>query len=219
MKIFQKRLLLDNDFDKLIHHLRGRELSKLNSEISGTACHIGCAGKWYFEWISEHITGIEQNIGIEYYLPEPSDLPLNVKWLKETAGFFPSVENDSVDWVFSGQNIEHLWIEDFMGFFLESNRVLKQGGRISIDTPNQTITQAIGWNHSQHFAEFTVEDIEELLLLAGFRIDEAIGLFPANLSKIAPNELLNLKKHSQKWSYFDKAKRNPSQSFIFWINF
>lgn len=206
------------NFDELIHDLRSSELDLIGSKVSGTALHIGCAGSWYFQWVGTRTPKIQRNIGVEFYLEEPPDLPGNVEWLKETAGAFPSVTTNSVDWVFSGQNIEHLWIEDFIGFFIETNRVLKLGGRLTIDTPNSIITQAIGWNHPQHFAEFSLGEICELLALAGFKIDEKIGIFPSNLKKIEPVQLLNLGSHSKKMKYFRKARKKPNESFIFWIN-
>ena len=215
---FSEPIKSDLNFDELIHDLRGTELERIGSKLSGTALHIGCAGSWYFEWVSRRTPTIQRHIGVEFYLDEPFDLPRNVEWLKETAGAFPSVKADSVDWVFSGQNIEHLWIEDFIGFFKEANRALKLGGRLTLDTPNSKITQAIGWNHPQHFAEFTLEEICELLILAGFKIDEKIGIFPSNLRRIEPVNLLNLEAHSKKLKYFHKARKKPSESFIFWIN-
>jgi hypothetical protein len=217
--LLQKTRIESNvNFDELIHDLRGSELERIGSKLKGTALHIGCAGSWYFEWVICRTPTIQRHIGVEFYLEKPLDLPRNVDWLKETAGAFPSVMANSVDWIFSGQNIEHLWIEDFVGFFIEASRVLKLGGRLTLDTPNSKITQAIGWNHSQHFAEFTLEEICELLILAGFKIDEKIGIFPSNLKKIEPVELLNLQAHSKKLKYYRKARKKPSESFIFWIN-
>lgn len=141
-----------------------------------------------------------------------------MKWFKETAGNFPSVETESMDWVFSGQNIEHLWFEDFLGFFIEANRVLKFGGILSLDTPNRDITSRIGWNHPQHFAEFSCNEIVELLELAGFQVNSEIGIFPTNFNKIQPNKMLNLNEHGSNWRYFKNARKNPRGSFIFWIN-
>ncbi|WP_210332908.1 class I SAM-dependent methyltransferase, partial [Methylosinus sp. H3A] len=61
-------------------------------------------------------------------MPRPETLPANVTWIVNTAGNMESVGSSSCDIVFSGQNIEHLWPGEILGFLAEAARVLKPGG-------------------------------------------------------------------------------------------
>ena len=44
------------------------------------------------------------------------------------------------------------------------------------DSPNRRVTEAIEWRHPEHTAELAVEEIQALLELAGFEVEELRGV-------------------------------------------
>ena len=210
---------LPKDFDEKIHFLRGEKLSELDPQ-AGVALHVGCSGNWYFEWINEKVeVKFDKILGLEKYSPRPLDLDENVDWISSCAGYFKNVKDSSVDWIYSGQNLEHLWERDFVGFFEEASRVCKSGGILTLDTPNVEITERIAWNHPQHVAEFTLDAVTDLLELAGFDIVKSEGIYHVDFDLIKPVKLFfGYEDEAQEQKACTKAKFSPRESFIFWIN-
>ncbi len=137
----------------------------------------GANSRWYFDWFADNYdSSPERHIGVEALAPKPDDLPDNAEWVASTLGDLSAVESGTVDLVFAGEVIEHLWADDIAGFLLESHRVLAPGGRIALDSPNRRVTQAIAWLHPEHTLEFSVDEIAELLELAGFDDVELRGV-------------------------------------------
>jgi SAM-dependent methyltransferase len=159
-------------FSELLHSLREAELYKLPR--GKTFLSAGCSGAWYFDWIQKTCRPVK-HIGIELYSPRPDLLPENSEWIASSISAFPQVADESIDIVFSGQNIEHLWTDDVVGFFLESRRVLRQDGVLVVDTPNREITGPMVWTHPEHTGEFTVEELREMFTLAGFEVTSVVG--------------------------------------------
>jgi hypothetical protein len=89
----------------------------------------------------------------------------------------PTVDDRSVDVVFSGQNIEHLWADDLFGFLCESARVLRPGGTLVVDSPNRLATDTLGWVHPEHTIELTADEASQLFVEAGFEIEVVRGLW------------------------------------------
>lgn len=114
----------------LHHALRTAEVARMPREEVRTILSAGCAGRWYFDWIAEHYTDgdVERHIGVEWYSPEPDDLPPEVTWIRNTVGEMSNVTDGEVDLVFSGQNVEHLSAQDVVAFLGEAHRVLRPGG-------------------------------------------------------------------------------------------
>jgi hypothetical protein len=81
--------------------------------------------------------------------------------------------------VFGGQVIEHLWPDELSRFLVAAHRVLREGGWIALDSPNRRVTQAIEWLHPEHTVEFSVDEIVELLHLAGFDSVQVRGVLLA----------------------------------------
>jgi SAM-dependent methyltransferase len=82
--------------------------------------------------------------------PRPPDpLPPKVEWLQRNLGDLSPIDDGSVDLVFAGQVIEHLWPEDVAGFLAEAHRVLRPGGFLALDSPNRLVTESsAGHNRS-----------------------------------------------------------------------
>ena len=85
-----------------------------------------------------------------------------------SASRMPTVDDASVDVVFSGQNLEHLWADDLIGFLTETSRVVKPGGWLVVDSPNRLAVEQIGWVHPEHTIELSAGEACALFELAGF---------------------------------------------------
>jgi len=168
--------LLLTAFNHLLHELRTIELRNLPA-TDRVLLSAGCAGGWYFEWLEAAAGPFERHIGVELYSPRPERLPTGVTWIVETASHMPTIEPASVDVVFSGQNFEHLWIDDMAGFLGEAYRVLRPGGHLVVDSPNRLATEALAWVHPEHTIELTADEAVELFTLAGFDVETVRGLW------------------------------------------
>lgn len=205
------------DFNELFHRLRTLELRHLPID-GGTILSAGCSGAWYFDWLEECAGPFERHIGVELYSPEPADLPANVTWIPQSASSMPGVADGSVDLVFSGQNLEHLWIDDVVGFLLESNRVLRNGGTLVVDSPNRHATHALGWIHPEHTIEFSADEASELFRLAGFAERERRGLW--NCRDNSGDGWIELYSHSgDARELLDRsaARFSVDDSFAWWL--
>ncbi|MFV0525095.1 MAG: methyltransferase domain-containing protein [Acidimicrobiales bacterium] len=165
------------DMNEVLHALRTAQLGRSRAGGPSVLLSAGCSGRWYFDWVADHFGPVDHHIGVEYYSPEPDDLPGNVTWIANTVGRMEAVDDASVDVVFSGQNIEHLWPADMVGFMLEANRVLRPGGRLIMDSPNRAVTQRLRWTHPEHIIELTPDEMTELAGAAGFEVDTLVGLW------------------------------------------
>lgn len=92
------------------------------------------------------------------------------------------IENESVDFVWSGQSIEHVPAESGERMCHEVFRVLKKGGAFCLDTPNRHLTKIHthpiggGFIHPEHYIEYFPEQLEKILSRAGFTIQSALGI-------------------------------------------
>jgi SAM-dependent methyltransferase len=163
-------------FDAMLHALRGIELSRM-PRVDGAVLSAGCAGSLYFRWFERCYGPVARHVGVEFYTPEPDDLPDGVDWVKATVADMQGVADSSVELVFSGQNIEHLFGDDAVDFLLESRRVLRPGGWLVIDSPHREIAAALRWTMPEHTIEFTPAEAEELVTLAGFDVAGVRGVW------------------------------------------
>ena len=204
---------------QLLHYLRGQKLSEMPEGIDRLVS-VGCSGTWYFKWIEEMYGSVETHIGVEYYMPKPDDLPQGIRWVPNTAGHMPDIDDNSVDTIFSGQNLEHLWPEEIAGFFLESNRILEDGGLLVVDSPNRRITKRLNWTQPEHTIEITVPEARDLCYLAGFDVYECKGIWlcedPASGRLLKFDEISS----SGEWNLarrIREADEYPEFSFIWWL--
>ena len=159
------------DFNELFHQLQWRELSKLPPGAR-TVLSGGCAGFWYFEWFSEHYpTPVDRHLGVDAYAPQRESLPPGVEWVQDTLGNLESGSDETVDLIFAGRVLEHLWPGEVGGFLTEAHRVLSPGGHLVLDSPNRRVTEGLRWTQPEHTIEFTVEEAVDLLRSSRLRID------------------------------------------------
>ncbi len=205
------------NFNEFLHALRGDELERM-PRGARTFLSAGCAGSWYFHWIAERYPGIDRHIGIEAYSPRPDDLPANVQWISNSVADMREVPSGSIDLLFSGQNIEHLVLPDIGGFLSEARRVLRPGGSLVIDSPNRSIAERIGWFQPEHVIEFRVDEILELVRLAGFDVDSIRGLWQCY--DPVEHRVLGLDPHPDDASNrrrVEAAWNDPENAFVWWL--
>jgi SAM-dependent methyltransferase len=203
----------------LLHHERGERLARM-PRISGTLLSAGCSGTWYFEWVQERYGTVNKHIGLELYSPKPDDLPRNVEWIANTVGDMNDVNDQSVDLVFSGQNLEHLWPEDVVGFFVESARVTKPGGFLVIDSPNRSATADLNWSHPEHTVEMTPLEAVRLTTLAGFDVSAVHGIWLARDPSTGRALSLEPQASDGEWTLdrrLDRGRVDPDNAFLWWI--
>lgn len=206
------------DFNLLLHQIRLSQMRQVRAE-GMRMVSVGCNGREYFDVIHQMMGTPDKHIGLEAYLPKPASLPPNVDWIASSASQMDGVENDSVDLVFAGQTVEHLWERELCGFLLESSRVLVPGGRLVIDSPNHRIADLLKWNHPEHTLELRPADAVRLVELAGLRVDRLVGHW---LCEAGPG--LSLPLHPQAadevWSIERRVRdgiERPDESFSWWL--
>lgn len=218
------------DFNVFLHELRSRALTTLKTPKK--LLSAGCSGLWYFEWIDKYLGKPEKHIGLEFYSEKPENLPAHVNWIQQNVFDMSAVQTQSVDMVFSGQNVEHLWPSELAGFLMEANRILEEDGLLVIDSPNFPVCQSYCWSHPEHIIEFSVPQFVVLLGLSGFQVEQCIGLWgckinnqllpmvPGQISNsrlsrvIARTGLANNFLLRKRISY---GLRHPEHSFLWWI--
>jgi len=178
----------------------------------------GAAGSWYFEWFDAHYsTPVERHIAVEAFAPAPDPLPERVEWISASLGDLGPVQSESVDIVFGGQVIEHLWPDEISGFLSAAHRVLRRAGHLVLDSPNRRVTQAINWLHPEHTVEFTVDEIVELLELAGFEHVQVRGVLLAyDAERHRYPTLSELAAKSGRHERAERAASRPEESFVWW---
>ena len=207
------------DISHLLHHARDLAFQAAPKGVKHLVS-VGCAGKWYFDWIEKSYGQLEQHTGVEFYSPKPNDLPANSRWIANTAGHMPEIESQSADGVFSGQNLEHLWPEDVCGFFLESHRILKTGGLLIVDSPNRLLTQQYDWSHPEHTVELTPDEAINLATISGFDVTNVKGLWlceSPNKQKLLPFAEMNRFGVWNLSRRISEAEHHPNHSFLWWI--
>ncbi|WP_141710827.1 methyltransferase domain-containing protein [Paraburkholderia nodosa] len=207
------------DFNDVLHEGRSALMREMppNAERVVSA---GCSGRLYFEWIEKTYGYIPEHIGIEYYLPKPHLLPDNVTWIANTAGNMEAIADQTCDLLISGQNIEHLWPEDVVGFLMESARVLRAGSTLCVDSPNRALTARLNWTHPEHTIELTVPEIRHLLELAGFDVTKEAGIWLCEDPKTRRLLPIDPNTPDPEWSVSERifsAASKPEHSFLWWI--
>lgn len=207
------------DFSVFLHELRTRYVRSM-PQGAETFLSGGCAGTWYFHWIRENYPGrLKKHVGVEAYSPKPSDLPPEVEWIANLLGNMRDVPETSVDLVFAGETVEHVWPADLANFLAESHRVLRPGGSIVLDSPNRLMTHPLNWIQGQHTVELTLEEILELLDLAGYDEPNVKGMWLCYDRE--KHKMLGLVPNASgtdvAWRVTAAVDR-PEDSFIWWVD-
>jgi SAM-dependent methyltransferase len=204
-------------FNTHLHLLRTIELQQM-PKPENVLLSVGPADRYYFDWLEQSCGPIPTHVGVELYRPRPEELPGNVEWVEASASSMPQVADQSVDVLFSGQNIEHLSADDLNGFLLEAHRVIKSGGRLVIDSPNRLVTHQTGWRHPEHTIELSPAEARILVESAGFRVDACRGQW---LCQDSDGTWLPLSVDSNNDPEVVRrsvlAGLNPERSFCWWI--
>ena len=180
----------------------------------------GCSGRWYFDWIEQCYGRVSQHIGIEFYSPKPESLPDNVTWIVNSVSNMSDVADASIDLVFSGQNLEHLWPDEVAGFMAEAARVTREGGSLVVDSPNRSLTAPMIWSHGEHTVELTVPEMEQLMCLAGFAVTKTVGIWLCRDPRSGRLLDFDITSEDSNWSAIERllaAGTAPRDSFIWWM--
>jgi SAM-dependent methyltransferase len=177
----------------------------------------GASGAWYFDWFQSHYpSAVDRHVGVEAFAPEPDNLPPNVEWVSGSLKDLGPIPSGSVDLVFGGQVLEHLWPDELSGFLVSAHRTLRKGGCVALDSPNRRVTQSIRWDHPEHTVEFTVDEIVELLLVAGFDDIRVRGVLQAY--DTATHRYLTLPELAAQRGVegADGRTSRPEDAFVWW---
>ncbi|KUO51812.1 MAG: hypothetical protein APF82_09735 [Sphingomonadales bacterium BRH_c42] len=204
------------DFNDIIHGERGK-LLQLLPKGSRSFCSAGCAGTWYFEWVKENYGSVDRHYGVELYSPKPHNLPSYATWIENSVSDMHDVPSATIDMLFSGQNIEHLYRDDLEGFLREANRVVTPGGYFCMDSPNRAVTQELGYVQPQHVLELTVDEACELVGAAGFSVENVYGIWSCGTDTKRYASVTEFASEDEVADRCALARNDPSRSFIWWI--
>ena len=97
--------------------------------------------------------------------------------------------------------------------------MLAPGGKIAADSPNRLVTKKLGWEHPEHTVELTVEEIRELLGLAGFDDVEIRGVwlcYDPERDRVLPFDDLGRVAGWDAERRAAEAADRPEDSFVWW---
>jgi SAM-dependent methyltransferase len=203
-----------------IHEARSLALADMPAGAE-TILSAGANGSWYFDWVEKEYGKVKRHIGVEAFLPEPASLPEYVEWVAaDLAGpeGVAVVGSRTIDLVLSGQNFEHLWPDQMLAFLVESNRVLRDGGWLIVDSPNRDLTAELRWSMPEHTVELTPTEAEAIFSLAGFSVEAMKGVWLCRQG----GELLPLGPPGPRdggdsvLRRIALARNRPEDSFIWW---
>lgn len=128
------------------------EASKL---VSGNVLEIGTGSGYGVELIASHTTKFTTIDKFETDV----ELPVNVEFIKMNVPPLSGIADNTFDFVITFQVIEH--IENDSEFVKEIYRVLKNGGKLIVSTPNKKMSLT---RNPWHIREYTITELEQLLL-------------------------------------------------------
>jgi SAM-dependent methyltransferase len=200
-----------------LHELRTIELERV-PKGARRVLSVGANGRWYFDWFEKAVGIVDEHLGVEAFEPKPDDLPPYATWIPDTADHMVDVEDSSVDLVFAGQTTEHLWSAELTGFLEEAHRVLRADGLLVLDSPNRLVTEYLDWSHGGHTVELSLDEIIELVTLAGFEVISTAGIWRSEID----GRLLQLEDGLDEAVTYTRrvstAHDSPDESFIWWLN-
>ncbi len=137
--------------------------------VSGNVLEIGTGSGYGVDIIAPHAGRF---VTIDKFQTETlADAPANVEFLQMNVPPLKDIPSDSFDFVITFQVIEHIPKDHI--FLQEIHRVLKQGGKLIVTTPNKKMSIT---RNPWHVREYTVDELKQLMLRY-FRSVEALGVF------------------------------------------
>lgn len=138
--------------------------------VSGQVLEIGTGSGYGVEIIAPHT---EQFVTIDKFQADDDweRTPINVVFLQMNVPPLKDIPSNSFDYVITFQVIEHIQKDDV--FLQEIHRVLKDGGKLIVTTPNKKMSIT---RNPWHVREYTVDELKQLMLRY-FKNVEALGVF------------------------------------------
>lgn len=180
---------------------------------------VGSRGVEYILWVEQNLGRPDLHIVLSG-TPGPTDSLDGLLWIDNPADNMIDVESGSIDLVFAGQILERFWHEQLAGFFVESARILRPGGRLILDGPNREISNRLAWNHPEHTIELTPSEAVDMAGLAGFDVIKSVGHWLCEDPETGA--ILNLAdiSHAGKWTAERRILEGlgrPESSFSWWL--
>ncbi len=172
--------------DNVIHQRLLFAYEQTAKLVSGNLLEIGCgAGKGteLFAPLCTNYTAMDKNKNLIQFLSKKYP---KFRFIEANIPPFDGVINESTDTVVTQQVIEH--IEDDVFFVREIYRVLKQGGKAIITTPNKKLSLT---RNPWHVREYTADELYNLLKKYFNKVD---------LKGITGNDKV--------WDYYQKNKES-----------
>ena len=122
--------------------------------------------------------------------------------------------DDSVDFVWSGQSIEHIPYEKGRKMCEAVYRVLKRGGVFCLDTPNRLLTKIHtrdvggGFIHPEHYIEYEPAQLRKLLEDTGFVVKKALGI--CEMPETVATDIF----HYEDFMFGSQISENINESYI-----
>lgn len=174
-----------------------------SKRVSGNVLEIGTGSGYGIDIISPHT---DKFVTIDKYETNISNSENDkVEFIKMNVPPLKNIDDNSFDFVISFQVIEH--IKNDKLFVEEIFRVLKDGGKFIVTTPNikKTLTR-----NPWHIREYTVDGLEQLLINE-FKFVEKFGVFGNDkISKYYEENKKSVNKIT-KYDVFDLQHRLPRQ--------
>jgi ubiquinone/menaquinone biosynthesis C-methylase UbiE len=158
--------------------------------VSGNVLEIGTGSGYGIEYIT---ASCEKFTTVDKYETDIK-IPENVLFFKLNVPPLTNIPDNTYDYVITFQVIEHIQKDDV--FVKEIYRVLKNGGKLIITTPNKKMSLT---RNPWHVREYTISELKQLLLKRFQSIDE-FGVF--GNQKIMDYYTLN-KQSVKKFTRFD----------------
>ncbi len=137
--------------------------------VSGQVLEIGTGSGYGVDIIAPQA---ERFVTVDKYQTETlENAPANVQFLQMNVPPLAGIPSGSFDYVITFQVIEH--IQKDAVFLQEIHRVLKEGGKLIVTTPNKKMSIT---RNPWHVREYTVEELKQLMLRY-FRSVETLGVF------------------------------------------
>ncbi|MCP4551955.1 MAG: class I SAM-dependent methyltransferase [Bacteroidetes bacterium] len=158
--------------------------------VSGNVLEIGTGSGYGIEYISR---SCEKLTTVDKYETDIK-IPENVQFIKLNVPPLTNIPDNTYDYVITFQVIEHIQKDDV--FVKEAYRVLKNGGKLIVTTPNKKMSLT---RNPWHIREYTISKLKQLLFNHFQSIDE-FGVF--GNQKIMDYYALN-KQSVKKFTRFD----------------